>query len=128
MHWLGSPKLARQEPLPLAILESPCRFRDASLEALEAAGRPYRVALETPSLSALRAAVESGLGVTCRTRLFMDCPIRPDDADLPPLPRVAYVRHMRPAPPPTIERLADLIVGAVLVEQDCEEVEAMAMA
>ena len=117
MHWLGQAEVAKRTPLPIAILEQPCRFRDASLAALEAAGRPYRVALETPSLSALRAAVDSGLGVTCRTDLFMDCVIDRAEADLPPLPNVAYARHIRPTPPVAITRLADLILNAV-VEQD----------
>jgi DNA-binding transcriptional LysR family regulator len=113
MQWLGSADVALRTPLPLAVLEPPCRFRDAALAALEAAGRPYRIALETPSLSALRAAVDSGLGVTCRTDLFMDRAIALGDANLPPLPRVAYARHIRPAPPQTISRLADLVLNAV---------------
>jgi DNA-binding transcriptional LysR family regulator len=114
MQWLGSAEVARRAPLPLAVLERPCRFRDAALAALEAAGRPYRIALETPSLSALRAAVDSGLGVTCRTDLFMDRIISPAEADLPPLPKVAYARHIRAAPPQAIDRLADLVLNGVL--------------
>jgi DNA-binding transcriptional LysR family regulator len=113
MQWLGDADLCRQEVLPLAVLERPCRFRDAALAALEQAGRPHRIALETPSLAALRAAVESGLGVTCRTTHFMDKVIGPKEA-LPTLPRVAYVRHVRSNPHPTITRLADLILAAAL--------------
>jgi hypothetical protein len=52
MVWHGEPDLTRAAVLPLAILAPPCRFRDAALAALEREGRPYRVALETPSLSA----------------------------------------------------------------------------
>ena len=70
MKWLGKAALRRQEVLPLAMLEPPCRFRDAALAALEQAGRPHRIVLETPSLAALRAAVDSGLGLTCRTTSF----------------------------------------------------------
>ena len=114
MQWLGAQDLARRDPVPLAVLELPCRFRDASMAALEAAGRSYRIALETPSLSALRAAVDSGLGVTCRTTLFMDRPVDAVAAGLPALPRVAYARHIRPAPPGAIARLADLVLNAVV--------------
>ena len=114
MRWLGGQDVAARDPMPLAVLESPCRFRDASIAALEAAGRPYRIALETPSLSALRAAVTSGLGVTCRTTLFMDQVIDVEAANLPKLPQVAYSRHIRPSPPTTIARLADLVLNAVL--------------
>ena len=113
MRWLGSDKLARQKTVPLAVLEQPCRFRDAALAALEQAGRPYRIVLETPSLAALRAAVESGLGITCRTTLFMDT-VCGSKETLPPLPHIAYVRHTRSNPHSTIARLADLIQTAAL--------------
>ena len=76
MRWLGNDDLARQKIVPLAVLEQPCRFRDAALAALEQAGRPYRIVLETPSLAALRAAVDSGLGITCRTTHFMNTVMR----------------------------------------------------
>lgn len=113
MVWLGNADLARHEVLPLAVLERPCRFRDAALAALDQAGRPHRIVLETPSLAALRAAVESGLGLTCRTTHFMDAAIDAD-AGLPALPHVAYVRHIRSNPHPTISRLGDLILTAAL--------------
>ncbi|MBI1682796.1 LysR substrate-binding domain-containing protein [Caulobacter hibisci] len=114
MVWHGEPDLTQLPVLPLAILESPCRFRDAALAALEREGRSYRVALETPSLSALRAAVQSGLAVTCRTSLF-----RPDaqpiaDGALPSLPKVAYVRRTGTAPHPSIAKLSELIHTAAL--------------
>jgi DNA-binding transcriptional LysR family regulator len=115
MIWLGVPGLAELDVLPLAVLEPPCRFRDAALSALEAAGRPYRIVLETPSLSALRAAVESDLCITCRTDVVLKRPIDPAEAPgLPKLPWVSYVRHTRLEPHPTIGRLADVIRTAVL--------------
>jgi DNA-binding transcriptional LysR family regulator len=113
MMWLGDNGLAHQDILPLAVLERPCRFRDAALAALNRINRPYRIALETPSLAALRAAVDSGLGITCRTAHFMDRAIGSDNS-LPPLPSVAYVRHVRADPHPTINRLGDLVLEAAL--------------
>jgi DNA-binding transcriptional LysR family regulator len=113
MAWLGNEDLSRQKILPLAVLERPCRFRDAALAALEQAGRPHRIVLETPSLAALRAAVNSGLGLTCRTTHFMEKAIGSDET-LPALPQVAYVRHIRSNPHPTISRLANLIQAAAL--------------
>jgi DNA-binding transcriptional LysR family regulator len=115
MAWLGDDDLVAQPVLPVAILERPCRFRDAALAALEAEGRAYRVVLETPSLSVLHAAVDSGLGVTCRTRIFSRRTLGADAAaTLPALPQVAYVRHTRAEPHPTILRLAELMRAAVL--------------
>jgi DNA-binding transcriptional LysR family regulator len=83
------------------------------LAALEHAGRPYRIVLETPSLAALRAAVQSGLGITCRTTHFID-EIIPPKEDLPALPDVAYICHVRNNPHPTIARLGDLVLTAAL--------------
>lgn len=77
--WFGKPDLLAREVLPLAVLERPCRFREAAITALDASARPWRIAVETPNLSTLRAAVEAGLGVTARTALFL-----PDDVPLPP--------------------------------------------
>ncbi|PZQ60597.1 MAG: LysR family transcriptional regulator [Phenylobacterium zucineum] len=115
MIWLGDVELTRQEVLPIAILERPCRFRDAALAALDAAGRPYRAVLETPSLSVLRAAVDSGLAVTCRTGIFSSRSLEAaEDGGLPALPQVAYVRHTRTNPHPTITRLVELMETAVL--------------
>jgi DNA-binding transcriptional LysR family regulator len=112
MRWIGNPDLAAQQVVPVAVLEPPCRFREAALKALDATGRPYRVVLETPSLSVLRAALESGLAISCRTNVFYKQEI--DDGKLPALPKVAYIRHTRPSPHPTIVRLAELISSAVL--------------
>jgi DNA-binding transcriptional LysR family regulator len=115
MIWLGDDALAGEAVLPVAVLERPCRFRDALLAALDAAGRPYRVVLETPSLSVLRAAVDSGLGITCRTEVFSRRRLGAEAlAALPDLPAVAYVRHTRIHPHPTIARLAALMHAAVL--------------
>jgi DNA-binding transcriptional LysR family regulator len=113
--WLGDDALLEQDVLPVAVLEKPCRFRDALMATLEKVGRPYRVVRETPSLSVLRAAVNSGLGVTCRTEIFASHRLSDElAATLPALPDVTYVRHVRTTAHPTVLRLAELIRTAVL--------------
>jgi DNA-binding transcriptional LysR family regulator len=115
MIWLGDASLADHEVLPLAVLEQPCRFRDAALAALDAAGRKYRIVVETPSLSVLRAAVESDLCITCRTDIVLKRAIDPANAPgLPALPNVSYTRHARQDPHPTLARLSDMARSAVL--------------
>jgi DNA-binding transcriptional LysR family regulator len=57
----------RAQPLPLVLFEAPCLFRQAGIEALDAAGIPWRIAFTSPSLSGLWAAVAAGLGVGVRT-------------------------------------------------------------
>jgi DNA-binding transcriptional LysR family regulator len=109
--WYGHADLSARPVLPLVVLETPCRFREAAIAALDAAGRPWRVAVETPNLSTLRAAVEAGLGVTCRTAFFL--PSGETIEDLPDLPRVACIiaRPAELAPPK--ERLASLAAEVI---------------
>jgi DNA-binding transcriptional LysR family regulator len=91
MGWFGDEALAAREVLPLAVLEKPCRFREAAIAALEAEGRRWRIAVETPNLSTLRAAVAAGLGVTCRTGLLLKDLERIEGDVLPALPEVACI-------------------------------------
>nr|WP_047169531.1 LysR substrate-binding domain-containing protein [Sphingomonas sp. Y57] len=89
--WFGDDALTFKAELPLVVLEKPCRFREAAIAALDAAGRPWRIAVETPNLSTLRAAIASGLGVSSRTGLFLrDLPVVTPGL-LPPLPDVACI-------------------------------------
>jgi DNA-binding transcriptional LysR family regulator len=84
--WIGaaSPPAARtpDEPIPLAVYEAPCFFRQRALAALDKAGLPWRIAFTSPSLHALWAAVEAGLGVTLRTAVGLPAALRVLD-DLP---------------------------------------------
>jgi DNA-binding transcriptional LysR family regulator len=91
MAWYGNSELVHRNVVPLAVLEKPCRFREAAIASLDAAGRPWRIAIETPNLSTLRASVEAGLGLTCRTHLFLPEEASLSDIALPPLPRVACI-------------------------------------
>lgn len=54
-------------PLPLALFTSPCRFRNKGIAELDAAGIPWTIALTSPGLYGVWAAVNAGLGVTVRT-------------------------------------------------------------
>jgi len=57
-----------QSPVPLALFLSNCKFHRWALEALDDAGKPYRIAYTSPSISALAAAVDAGLAVTSIAR------------------------------------------------------------
>jgi len=117
MAWFGKADLLGRDVLPLAVLEKPCRFREAATAALDATGRPWRIAIETPNLSTLRAAVAAGLGVTCRTALFLP------DADplpagvLPSLPQVACIIRRGAADDRATRRLLDLARDTVAGNQ-----------
>ena len=89
MRWFGQPDGTTGEIVPLIGITPSCPFLKAAQAALDAEGRPWRMALVTPSLDGLRAAVEAGLGVTCRTEAGMGLePI--SGMDLPPLPKISY--------------------------------------
>jgi DNA-binding transcriptional LysR family regulator len=57
----------RPKPLPLVLFNHPCLFRQAALQSLDDAATRWRLALTTPSLSGVWAAIRFGLGVTVRT-------------------------------------------------------------
>lgn len=112
MHWYGKHDLLAQPVLPLAVLEPPCRFREAAIRALEDTGIPYRITVETPNLTTLRAAVDAGLGITCRTHLFLkDEPLQIER--IPALPRVSCILQTAPHLDAATSRLAELVRDVV---------------
>jgi DNA-binding transcriptional LysR family regulator len=117
MHWYGDATLADRSVIPLAVLETPCRFREAAIRALDEAGRAYRITVETPNLTTLRSAVSAGLGLTCRTHLFLDTAAPLEDARLPALPRVACIIQTAADLDVATQRLADLARATVLALQ-----------
>ena len=55
--------LARADPLPVALFDRACWWRDAAMEALDRMGRPYRVVFSSQSVTGVTAAVEAGIAV-----------------------------------------------------------------
>ncbi|RWH33523.1 MAG: LysR family transcriptional regulator, partial [Mesorhizobium sp.] len=70
-----------------------CGFREAALNALDAAGRRYRIAAGSSSLAGLCSAVNAGIALTPRTRRLAHSGIveASPDLDLPPLPMAGFV-------------------------------------
>jgi len=54
----------REHPLPLVLYPPGCAYRTRALTALESAGIPWRIAIETPDWQSIRTATEMGLGIT----------------------------------------------------------------
>lgn len=79
----------RVDPVPLVLFSQPCQWRGGVLEALEAAGRQWRIAFESTSLSGVQAAVRAGLGVAAMlpANLAPDA-VPPPAHALPALPSV----------------------------------------
>jgi DNA-binding transcriptional LysR family regulator len=80
-----------QAALPLLLLDQPCMFRGAAVQALDAAGLPWRVAVTSLSLGGLWATALAGMGVTARSGVVLPAGLVDvgDSLGLPPLPKVA---------------------------------------
>ncbi|MEV5972442.1 LysR substrate-binding domain-containing protein [Streptomyces sp. NPDC051921] len=93
--WIGSPRL-RLDPdraVPLIVFPPPGITQARALEALQAQGRPWRIACTSSSLSANVAAARAGLGVMAHTRGLVPPGLveLPARAGLPELGAVDFV-------------------------------------
>nr|WP_306218768.1 LysR substrate-binding domain-containing protein [Pseudomonas sp. Pse1] len=102
-----------QSPLPLAMFNSDCFCRLWACNALDAAGREYRIAYNSSSLSALMAVVSAGLAVTAQLESLIpqDMRILSEAEGLPQLPEasIMLLRNLH-NPSPITECLAEHIV------------------
>jgi DNA-binding transcriptional LysR family regulator len=67
LRWVTSrdqPVDIDRDPLPLAMCEQGCVYRDRIIHALESTGRSWHIAYTSPNLSGIQAAVSVGLGVS----------------------------------------------------------------
>lgn len=95
LAWVGRPgsRPDPDAPLPLVLYPPPSITRARALAALERAGRSWRVACTSGSLSGLRAAAIAGLGVTAHSAHLIPqglAPIAPS-AHLPRLGTIEFV-------------------------------------
>ena len=68
--WIGAPDTGVDPaaPVPLILFPQPSITRSVALEALERAGRAWRIVCTSGSLSGVRAAALAGLGITLHAR------------------------------------------------------------
>ena len=113
MAWIAARDFMSEpdSSLPLLLLEQPCMFRAAALHALDAAGRPWRLAVTSPSLGGLWATALAGMGVTVRSAVALPAGLNDVGArlKLPPLPsvgvRILEASGKANAPRATLRRL-----------------------
>ncbi len=132
----GSPALARwpehltwvagrtaevaRDPLPLALFPPGCIYRSRAVEAVESAGRRWRVAYVGQGLAGVQAAIASGIGIGLLTDATVQTDHRrlgPEDGfpDVPPSELALIARRPRLTKP--VSDLADFLtrlVGTVL--------------
>jgi DNA-binding transcriptional LysR family regulator len=113
MLWLGAAECLKRAggEVPLALLDAPCGFRHAAIAALDGAGRRYRIAASSASLSGLAAALKAGIAVTARTARMTGGGIARLDGvfDLPALPEAEFALRVRPGATSAATDLADLL-------------------
>jgi DNA-binding transcriptional LysR family regulator len=99
MAWIGSsrerPRWQSGQPLPLALFNPPCFFRETAIAALDRAGIPWHIAFTSLSLHGIWAAVNAGLGITLRTvtGLPNQLIVLGKKTSLPPLPMIDLSLH-----------------------------------
>eukprot|EP01037_Dinobryon_pediforme_P012881 gene12881-12980_t len=102
--------------LPLIVSPHPCVYRKRAMEALDRAGRPWRVAYTSTSLAGAQAAVRAGLGVTVLPKDMVpaDFTVLPDLA--PTLPDTEIALMTAAAPSKAAELLGLHIVRSLEAE------------
>lgn len=119
--WAAAPGFAvpATGPIPLAVAPRGCLFRDWALAALDRAGRPWRIAYLSQSISAASAAVAAGLAVGVFKAGLMPQGLVPLDAagGFPALPDIEIALHRSAGhAAPAVTVLGDFI-EASLVER-----------
>lgn len=101
--------------VPLVVSPEPCVYRKRATEALEAMGRPWRVAYTSTSLAGSLSAVKAGLGITVLPLEMVPATLTAvgPDAGLPPLYDTEIALLEAPGLSDTAHRLAQHIVAAL---------------
>jgi DNA-binding transcriptional LysR family regulator len=118
LSWVTSEKhFAHEEsPLPLALGRPSCQWREAALDALTEAGRPFRLRYSSWNAAAVCAAVLAGLAVSVLPESALRPGMRVLDAEggFPPLrPVEIAVLRLPGARTPLVEALAEHIVSSL---------------
>ncbi len=117
LHWIGgTPQApAADEPVPLVAFPQGCIYRNRAIHALEAAGRHWRIAYESPNLLGLQAALKGGLGIALLERRCIVPGHHIVDAELPGVPPTELALCVPDAGRAPVRRLATVI------EEFCEK-------
>ncbi len=114
LAWIAADRGAvhRRDPLPLALSQPECQWRNAALAALENAGRRYRIAYTSSSQVGTHAPALAGLAVTVSTIAWLPPGLRALRAEdgMPDLPDygILLLKGRDPAQPVT-----DVLAGTI---------------
>ncbi len=119
LHWVTSMQHRTHEEtvLPLAVVPKDCTWRKAAENALDAIGRPYRIAYMSASTLGMNIAVQSGLAVGVMPKSAIcsgDLRILHEDDGFPPLPQAEIsLLHGKKIKYPHIKAMADHIINSL---------------
>jgi DNA-binding transcriptional LysR family regulator len=114
LRWVTSrrrPVDSRRDPLPLAVFEQGCLYRNRMIHALERAGRNWQIVFTSPSTLGIQAAVSAGLGIS----VLPEIAILPEhtaltaEAGFPPISDTALALVAAPGVSAAGRRLAEAI-------------------
>lgn len=90
MHWVTSHahNLLDRDPIPVALFDRACWWRDVALKALEAGGRSHRIIYSSESVTGVTAAIEAGIaiGVLNQSALLPDLTVLSEAEGLGEMP------------------------------------------
>lgn len=103
------------ETVPLIVSPEPCVYRKRAIDALQEAGRLWRIAYTSTSLSGAQSAVKAGLGVSVLPREMVPETLAQvgTDAGLPALEDTEIALLQAPVVSPTARMLGQHIVEAL---------------
>jgi DNA-binding transcriptional LysR family regulator len=113
LQWVTSrkhPVDMSRDPVPIAVAEQGCLYRDRLIHAIEAAGRTWHIAYTSPNLPGIQAAASVGLGVA----ILPDVAILPEhkiiDAEgFPPITSTEIAIIAADNASPATRRLAEML-------------------
>ena len=113
--WVGNDLglVEPERPLPLILYPPPSISRAIALEALERAGRSWRIVCTSSSLSGLNAAALAGLGVTVQAHGFAPAGLMPLSPS-PALPELGPIEFVLAGPVRGLRGPAEALATAIL--------------
>ena len=115
--WVGRDRqtVADLARIPLVVSPEPCVYRKRASDALDAMGRPWRVAYTSTSLAGSLSAVKAGLGITVLPFEMVPQGLTAlgEESGLPPLYDTEIALIEAPGLSDTAHRLAQHIIAAL---------------
>ncbi|MCZ6709879.1 MAG: LysR substrate-binding domain-containing protein [Gammaproteobacteria bacterium] len=104
--------ISEDQPVPLALFDRTCWWRDVAINALQQTGRAYRIAYSSESVSGVKAALSAGLAVGVLARSTIDPSMRVlgNQDGFPDLPKTGLsLFENAQAPSAAVSAMADAI-------------------